>query len=123
MYKNYIFDFGKVIVEFEPKIMTEKYIKNSNDKKAVEDIIFDRLYWDKLDEGTITDNKVKEGICSRLPERLHKSAIQVYDNWYYNRYDKATYSLVFGSVNRFPQQVYVTKHNAADGYVRCQNRY
>lgn len=84
MYKNYIFDFGQVIVKFEPEIMTEKYINNSNDKKAVEDIIFDRLYWDRLDEGTITDNKVKEGICSRLPERLHKSAVQVYDNWYYN---------------------------------------
>ncbi len=84
MYKNYIFDFGQVIVKFEPEFMTKAYINDSKDVKAVEDIIFDRLYWDKLDEGTITDDEVKQGICSRLPERLKEKACLVYDNWYKN---------------------------------------
>ena len=84
MYKNYIFDFGQVIVKFDPEFMTKVYIENSNEVKAVEDIIFDRLYWDKLDEGTITDDEVKEGICSRVPEHLKEKACLVYDNWYEN---------------------------------------
>lgn len=84
MYKNFIFDFGQVIVKFDPEFMTKVYIENPNEVKAVEDIIFDRLYWDKLDEGTITDGEVKEGICSRVPEHLKEKACLVYDNWYEN---------------------------------------
>ena len=84
MYKNYIFDFGKVIVEFEPQYMTKQYIKDENEIKLAQDIIFDRVYWDRLDAGTISDSEVIEGIKSRLPESLHESAIKVYKNWYYN---------------------------------------
>ena len=84
MYKNFIFDFGQVIVKFDPEFMTKVYIENPNEVKAVEDIIFDRLYWDKLDEGTITDDEVKEGICSRVPKHLKEKACLVYDNWYEN---------------------------------------
>ncbi len=82
MTKNYIFDFGKVLVEFEPLYMTRQYIENEKDVQLVAEVLFDRLYWDKLDEGTITDEKVKEAVCARLPERLHESAGLVYENWY-----------------------------------------
>ena len=82
MTKNYIFDFGKVLVDFEPDFMTKQYIAAPADIKLASDVIFDRLYWDRLDEGTITDDEVKEGIRSRLPERLKESAVAVYDNWY-----------------------------------------
>lgn len=84
MIKNYIFDFGQVIVKFDTHFMTSVYIKETKDIEKVEQVVFDRLYWDKLDAGTITDDEVKAGICSRLPEELHKSACLVYDNWYYN---------------------------------------
>ena len=58
MYKNFIFDFGQVIVKFEPEYMTSAYVKNAEDVKLVKDIAFDRLYWDKLDAGIITDEEV-----------------------------------------------------------------
>ncbi len=82
--KNYIFDFGQVIVKFDTEYMTSVCVENNDDIKTVEKVVFDRLYWDRLDAGTITDNEVKKGICSRLPERLHKEACEVYDNWYKN---------------------------------------
>lgn len=82
MTKNYIFDFGKVLVDFEPMYMTAQYIGDVKDQKDAAKVIFDRLYWDKLDEGTISDDEVKAGIRSRLPERLWESACAVYDNWY-----------------------------------------
>lgn len=84
MFKNYIFDFGKVLVEFEPEYMTKQYIGNADDIKIAQEVIFDRLYWDKLDAGTITDQEVIEGIKSRLPERLHKAAEDTYNHWYYH---------------------------------------
>ncbi len=82
--KNYIFDFGMVLVRFDTEYMTKQYIKDTADCKLAKDIIFDRKYWDKLDDGTITDSEVKEGIKSRLPERLWDGALKAYDNWLYN---------------------------------------
>lgn len=84
MIKNVIFDFGQVLVHFEPEYMTRKYIKNEEDAKLCEAVIFDRLYWDRLDAGTISEEEVISGIKSRLPERLHESAIMAYKNWIYN---------------------------------------
>ncbi len=84
MFKNIIFDFGQVLVSFDPYYMTKAYIKDENDCRLSMDVIFDRLYWDRLDKGTITDNEVKEGICSRLPNRLHEKAMAVYDNWMFH---------------------------------------
>ena len=84
MFKNYIFDFGQVIVKFDTQYLTSVYIKNENHIKMVEEAVFDRIYWDRLDAGTITDEEVKKGFCKRLPVELQKSACLVYDNWYKN---------------------------------------
>ena len=84
MFKNYIFDFGQVIVHFDTAYMTSLYIKDKAIQKEAESVIFDRLYWDKLDAGTITDEEVKKEICKRLPENISLNACKVYDNWYRN---------------------------------------
>lgn len=84
MIKNVIFDFGQVLVSFIPHYMTKAYINDESDIKLVEDVVFDRLYWDKLDAGTIADEKVIEEVKKRLPERLWQSAEKVYYNWIYN---------------------------------------
>ena len=84
MIKNYIFDFGNVITEFVPKKMTRPYADSDEECKVISDVVFDRLYWDRLDNGTITDEEVKDGIRSRLPKELHQKAINTYDNWMRN---------------------------------------
>ncbi|MBE6787166.1 MAG: HAD family phosphatase [Ruminococcaceae bacterium] len=84
MIKNYIFDFGWVLVRFDMDYMTRKYIKDENDCQMAQKVIFDRVYWDALDDGTISDQEVKEKIKSRLPKRLWEDACKAYDNWIYN---------------------------------------
>ena len=84
MIKNYIFDFGNVLVHFDPDYLTSVYVKEEEDKKLVSQVAFDRLYWDKLDAGTISDEEVKKEVCKRLPQRLHEAACKVYDNWVMN---------------------------------------
>jgi len=71
-------------VRFDPYYMTSVYIKDENDIKTVHKVVFDRLYWDRLDDGTISDCEVKKAVCERLPERLHFDACKVYDNWIKN---------------------------------------
>lgn len=84
MFDNIIFDFGQVLVHFDPLYMTEKYVSNKADITLLSEIVFDRIYWDKLDEGTGSNEEVKCRICERLPERLHTVAIEIYENWYLN---------------------------------------
>ena len=81
MIKNYIFDFGNVITEFIPEKLAEPYIEDKSTLKTVCDVVFDRLYWDKLDVGTITESEVKNAFSDRLPNELYDTACSVFDNW------------------------------------------
>jgi hypothetical protein len=60
--------------------LAKLYIDDEKAIKQVIEVVFDRLYWDKLDLGAITDDEVKTDFCSRLPEELHEGACAVYDN-------------------------------------------
>lgn len=84
MIKNVVFDFGRVLVHFEPSYMVGKYVQETEDKQLLEDVLFDRLYWDRLDEGTITDEEVLAACQKRIPQRLWAVAEKIYYNWIYN---------------------------------------
>lgn len=84
MIKNVIFDFGNVLVSFDPTYMTGRYISEPVQLKLAADVIFDRLYWDRLDAGTVSDEEVVSDIKRRLPLELHEQAERVYYDWIYN---------------------------------------
>ncbi len=82
MIHNLVFDFGQVLVRFEPDIMISPYVTDPDDKRLLAGVLFDRLYWDRLDAGTITDGEVLAAVRSRLPLRLHGVAKEIYENWF-----------------------------------------
>ena len=82
--KNVIFDFGQVIIKFVPEIMVSPYVTDKEDKELMCQVLFDRLYWDKLDKGTITNEEVLKLVKERLPERLWEVSDKIYYNWIYN---------------------------------------
>ena len=84
MINNYIFDFGNVLAEFCPYKLTSPFVDDEEERKYISEVVFDRLYWDKLDLGTITDDEVKMQIRSRVPDNLADIACRVYDNWVNN---------------------------------------
>lgn len=84
MIKNVVFDFGNVLIRFDPLYMTEKYVEDGDDARLVAEVVFDRAYWDRLDGGTISDAEVVCLARQRLPARLREGAEQVYYNWIYN---------------------------------------
>ena len=81
MIKNYIFDFGNVLAEFYPEKLAAPYVENAEMRQRVCEVVFDRIYWDRLDKGDATDSEVKAGMCSRLSAEEGKLACIVYDNW------------------------------------------
>ena len=84
MIRNVVFDFGQVMVHFEPAYMVAKYIDDPTDCALMEEVLFDRLYWDKLDQGTITNEEVIAASRARLPKHLHDAVETIYYNWIYN---------------------------------------
>lgn len=84
MIKNIVFDFGQVLVRFDPHYMVTRYVSDERDAALLEEVLFDRLYWDRLDAGTISDDEVICESKKRIPERLHEVAEKIYYNWIYN---------------------------------------
>ena len=84
MIKNIVFDFGQVLVRYEPSYMVGQYVSDQTDAELLEKVVFDRLYWDRLDAGTISNEEVIEACKSRLPERLWDVVPTIYYNWIYN---------------------------------------
>lgn len=81
MIKNYIFDFGNVLAIYDKQELTAAHISDPETVKKVAEVVFDRVYWNGLDDGTQDDADVKAGIRERLPEDLHQIADLVYDKW------------------------------------------
>lgn len=81
MIKNVIFDFGQVLVHFDPTYMVGLYVSDEKDKTLLSDVIFDRLYWNELDKGTLSDEELLDLARKRLPERLWDVAETIYRNW------------------------------------------
>lgn len=84
MIKNVVFDFGQVLVRFEPAYIVGRHVTDKEDAGLLEQVVFDRLYWDRLDAGTISNEEVIEECKKRLPERLHSIVPTIYYNWIYN---------------------------------------
>ncbi len=78
-----VFDFGQVLVRFDPHAMCERYLDNETDIAVMERVLFDRLYWDKLDAGTITDEEAVALAKERLPAHLRDKAGEIFFNWIY----------------------------------------
>ena len=81
MIKNLVFDFGNVLIRYEPEYIVSQYVTDPEDKGLLTEVLFDRLYWDPLDDGSITDEEVVTYSCARLPERLHSICREIYYNW------------------------------------------
>ena len=55
MIKNIVFDFGQVLVRFEPSYIVGRHTSDPQTAKLIEDVGFDRAYWNKLDAGEVSD--------------------------------------------------------------------
>ena len=84
MIKNIVFDLGNVLIWFDEENMVGKYAPSKEDAVLLREVVLDRLYWDRLDAGTITDEEVIEEYKTRLPQRLWTVAEEIYYNWIYN---------------------------------------
>lgn len=81
MIKNVVFDFGQVLIHFEPSYIVSGFVTDPDDAELLESVLFDRFYWDQLDAGTISNDEILAHCAHRLPERLHGVARDILYGW------------------------------------------
>ncbi len=82
MIRNLIFDFGQVLVRFDPDRITGAYVPDPDDRALLCEALFDRRYWDRLDDGTLTEEEILCKVTPTLPERLVAPAAQILRGWH-----------------------------------------
>ncbi len=79
-----IFDLGNVLARFNDIELTAACVRNPLLRDPIRHAVFYRPYWDRLDDGTLTDEGFKAEIRKRLPEELQELGCTVFDNWVEN---------------------------------------
>ena len=81
MIKNFVFDMGKILMDYESMRACKAYIEDEADQKEVCTALFVSPEWVQLDMGIISEEQALRQVCSRLPQRLHESARLCLENW------------------------------------------
>lgn len=83
MIRQVVFDFGQVLVHFVPRDMVARDVCDPADAALLEEVLFDRAYWDRMDAGTMTDEELLSAVKTRLPASLWDTAETIYYDWIY----------------------------------------
>ncbi len=81
MIKNIVFDMGRVLIDFRPKDIMERFAVPEQDRQLILNELFLSLEWVKMDRGTVTDMEACENICGNLPKRLHDYVRRIIFEW------------------------------------------
>ena len=81
MIKKLVFDFGQVLVSVEPAYIVGRHTSDPQTAKLLEDVVFDRAYWNKLDAGEVSDDEAVAAFRTRLPSCISDLGEEVFRSW------------------------------------------
>ena len=81
MVRNVVFDFGQVLVKFDPELIAGPDFPDPSDLALAIPVLFDRAIWSKLDDGTMTEDDLLALCLPKLPVRLHAAAENLLRRW------------------------------------------
>ncbi len=84
MIKNIIFDFGNVVIEWNPDKIVRTFATDLEEQKILKNTIFESKEWTQIDSGEITHNEATTIFMQRVPIQLEDKVRQMMDNWYYH---------------------------------------
>jgi len=82
MIRNLIFDFGNVVIRFDPEYIVSQTTKDPQEHHTLVSTIFEQIYFESYDIGLKSPEEHKNDVCERLPEALHEKARHIIDTWY-----------------------------------------
>lgn len=81
MIKNIVFDMGRVLIDFRPKDIMERFGVPQQDRQLILNELFLSLDWVRMDRGVLSDEEACESICKNVPEHLHEYVRGIVFNW------------------------------------------
>jgi putative hydrolase of the HAD superfamily len=81
MIKNVIFDCGQVLIRYNETEIAAHYVDTPEEAEFLGRVAMARKYWNRFDEGTLTEADYLEQVKTELPEHLHKAVEKLVWGW------------------------------------------
>ncbi len=82
MIKNLIFDFGNVVIRFDPYYMASCVTETEEDRQTLVKTVFNPVTFEQTDRGLISLNEHIDMVIPDVPERLREKAVKLLSEWY-----------------------------------------
>lgn len=82
MIQNLIFDFGNVIIRFDPDYIVSQTVSDPEEHALLTEAIFEQKRFESYDIGHHSPKEHKEHTRRLLPEALHEKSDKILDTWY-----------------------------------------
>lgn len=120
MIKNFIFDLGNVLVDYNPMRCILKYVRNISDANYIASEVFESSEWALLDKGEITYEKALEIWKERIPERLFESAREIVENFHLYLPEITEMTEVVKKLSESGKKIYILS-NVGERYTQIVN--
>ena len=81
MIKNVIFDCGQVLIRYNETEIAAHYVDTPEDAEFLGRVAMARKYWNRFDEGTLTEADYLEQVRAELPPHLHRAVEMLVRGW------------------------------------------
>lgn len=81
MLKNIVFDFGNVIMNYNPDEILNHYELNRQEHDLLRKTIFESKEWSEIDAGKIDEKQAANIFINRVPDNLKKKVNQIMETW------------------------------------------
>ncbi len=82
MIKNLIFDFGNVVIKFDPYYMASAITESEEEKQILIKTVFNPITFELTDRGYVTLEKHIAMVLPEVPTALHEKAVKLLKEWY-----------------------------------------
>ena len=132
MIKNFIFDFGNVLLGWNEQKIVENFTNDKDEQTKLLEIIFKSKEWFMLDEGIIDYSTAIEIFKNKMPDPLKDKVENIMNSWYtfmpineqivelIKRLKKNEYGIYALSNTHIPVYEYVKKQEVGkyfDGFI------
>lgn len=121
MLKNIIFDLGNTVLRFVPEEIAHCFYKEEKGFDTLIRTVFDRKYWSRLDDGSISQDDFKRGVQSELPEYLHPYSDKICDEWQFVLPVIEGMEELIDDLHRDGYNLYVIS-NISENFSRCREQ-
>lgn len=79
--RNFVFDMGGVLMDFDPRHFSHLYVEDDADARLIEQALYRSPLWPLLDAGVVSESTVERKARHDVPERLWEPMHRGFVEW------------------------------------------